>query len=159
VRGYGIAVASMWIDAHPPPFPTVDRTGRLRQLQSVFCGCGRAGRRHAAPNWRVAYRYAIREQTLCLTRTGAPLPYRVREDLARYDLAEIDAFELDELIHHYKRTTQKLWSFSTASGGQLEMAARTLEWLREQHDLRTGGSGRRRVAEASAAGHPGRLNG
>ena len=29
----------------------------------------------------------------------------VREGLARYDAREIDAFELDELIHHYKRAT------------------------------------------------------
>jgi hypothetical protein len=32
----------------------------------------------------------------------------VREGLARYDAREIDAFELDELIHHYHRATQKL---------------------------------------------------
>ncbi|MCA1697983.1 MAG: hypothetical protein LC790_03395 [Actinobacteria bacterium] len=27
---------------------------------------------------------------------------RVRDGLARYDAGEIDAFELDDLIHHYK---------------------------------------------------------
>ncbi len=59
----------------------------------------------------------------------------VRDGLARYDAGEIDAFELDELIHHYKRATQKLWSFCTGSGGQIEMVARTLEWLREQGEL------------------------
>lgn len=33
---------------------------------------------------------------------------RVREGLARYDTGQIDAFELDDLIHRYKRATQKL---------------------------------------------------
>jgi hypothetical protein len=59
----------------------------------------------------------------------------VREGLARYDAGEIDAFELDDLIHRYKRATQKLWSFCTGSGGQVKTAARTLEWLREQGEL------------------------
>jgi hypothetical protein len=60
---------------------------------------------------------------------------RVRAGLARYDAGEIDAFELDELIHHYKRATQKLWSFCTGGGGQMLTTARTLEWLREQGEL------------------------
>ena len=60
---------------------------------------------------------------------------RLCAQIARYDAGEIDAFELDDLIHHYKRATKKLWSFCTGSGGQIEMAARTLEWLREQNDL------------------------
>jgi hypothetical protein len=60
---------------------------------------------------------------------------RVRDGIDCYDAGEIDAFELDDLIHRYKRSTQKLWSFCTGSGGQVEMAARTLEWLREQGEL------------------------
>lgn len=60
---------------------------------------------------------------------------RVREGLARYDMGQIDAFELDDLLHRYKRATQKLWSFCTGSGGQVEMTARTLEWLRAQGEL------------------------
>jgi hypothetical protein len=60
---------------------------------------------------------------------------RVRDGIARYDAGAINAFELDDLIHCYKRATQKLWSFCTGSGGQVEMAARTLEWLREQGEL------------------------
>jgi hypothetical protein len=55
----------------------------------------------------------------------------VREGLERYDAGEIDAFELDELIHHYKRATQRLWS----GGAHVYSAARTLEWLREQGEL------------------------
>lgn len=60
---------------------------------------------------------------------------RVRDGLARYDAGEIDAFELDDLIHHYKQATQKLWSFCVGSGGHVEMAARTLEWLRQEGEL------------------------
>jgi hypothetical protein len=43
----------------------------------------------------------------------------VRGALDRYDVGEVDAFELDDLIHHYRRATQKLWSFRTGSGGQV----------------------------------------
>src|SRR4051794_1401296 len=59
----------------------------------------------------------------------------VREGLARYDASEIDAFELDELIHHYKRATQKLWSFCTGGGAHLYSTARALGWLREKGEL------------------------
>jgi len=33
------------------------------------------------------------------------------------------------------RATQKLWSFCVGSGGHVDMAARTLEWLRQQGEL------------------------
>ncbi len=59
----------------------------------------------------------------------------VREGLERYDAGEIDAFELDELIHHYKRATQKLWSFCVGGGAHVYSTARMLEWLREQGEL------------------------
>jgi hypothetical protein len=36
------------------------------------------------------------------------------------------------LIHHYKRSAQKLWSFCGSAGGAWERAALTLEWEREQ---------------------------
>jgi hypothetical protein len=65
----------------------------------------------------------------------AKLIERLRAGIARYDAGEIDGFELDDLVHHYKRATQKLWSFCVGSCGQVEMAAQTLEWLREQDDL------------------------
>jgi hypothetical protein len=56
----------------------------------------------------------------------------VRDGFARLDAGELDAFGLDELIHHYKRSAQKLWSFCGSSGGGWERAALTLEWWREQ---------------------------
>jgi hypothetical protein len=56
----------------------------------------------------------------------------VREGLRKLDADELDPFELDELIHRYKRSTQKLWSFCGSSGSGWERAALHLEWLREQ---------------------------
>jgi hypothetical protein len=57
---------------------------------------------------------------------------RVREGFARLDASEIDAFELDDLIHRYKRSAAELWKFCGSSGGQWERAAGTLAYLREQ---------------------------
>lgn len=65
----------------------------------------------------------------------ARLVERVRAGLERYDAGEIDAFELDDLIHHYKRATQRLWTFCTGGGAQVDSTARTLEWLRDQGEL------------------------
>jgi hypothetical protein len=56
---------------------------------------------------------------------------RVREGFARMDAGEIDAFDLDELIHRYKRSAQKLWSFCGQTGSDWLTTARTLEYWRE----------------------------
>jgi hypothetical protein len=56
----------------------------------------------------------------------------VREGFNQLEAGELDPFELDELIHHYKRSAQKLWSFCGSSGSGWERAALSLEWLREQ---------------------------
>jgi len=58
----------------------------------------------------------------------ADLLEHVRRGFAAYDAAEIDAFELDELIHHYKRSTQELWKFCAVSGADVERAVRALEF-------------------------------
>ena len=52
---------------------------------------------------------------------------RVREGFRRLDAGEIDAFELDELIHRYKRSARELWKFCGQTGGQWLTAARTIE--------------------------------
>jgi hypothetical protein len=65
----------------------------------------------------------------------ARLLEHVREGIARYDAGEIDVFELDDLIHHYKRATQKLWSFCSGGGSQVYSTARMLEWQREEGEL------------------------
>jgi hypothetical protein len=61
----------------------------------------------------------------------AKLLENVRDGFARLDAGESDAFDLDDLIHHYKRAAQKLWSFCT---GSAEHVAGTLAWMREQGD-------------------------
>jgi hypothetical protein len=55
----------------------------------------------------------------------------VRQGFRRLDAGEIDPFELDDLIHRYKRSAQKLWSFCGSSGSGWEHAALTIESLRE----------------------------
>ena len=57
----------------------------------------------------------------------------VRDGFQKLDAGEINRFELDDLIHHYKRSAQELWSFCNSTGSGGERAARTLEWNRE-HD-------------------------
>jgi hypothetical protein len=41
---------------------------------------------------------------------GALLEH-VRDGFARLDSGELDAFELDDLIHRYKRSARELWKF------------------------------------------------
>ncbi len=54
----------------------------------------------------------------------ADLLEHVRRGFAEYDAGQIDAFELDDLIHQYKRATIELWKFCGVSGSQLELVAR-----------------------------------
>ena len=56
---------------------------------------------------------------------------RVRAGFAELEAGEIDEFDLDEVIHHYKRSATELWKFCAASGGQWQRAANTLTYLRE----------------------------
>ena len=57
---------------------------------------------------------------------------RVRDGFARLDAGEIDAFDLDELIHRYKRSARELWKFCGQTGSGWVRAVRTLEFWREQ---------------------------
>ena len=65
----------------------------------------------------------------------AELLEHVREGFARYDAGELDAFDLDELIHRYKRSARELWKFCSGTGSQVEYTARTLERLSAEGDL------------------------
>lgn len=56
----------------------------------------------------------------------------VRAGFVRLDAGEIDEFDLDDLIHHYKRSATELWKFCGSSGGQWLQPARMLEYLRER---------------------------
>jgi hypothetical protein len=55
----------------------------------------------------------------------------VRAGFAQLDSGEIDEFDLDDLIHHYKRSAAELWKFCRSSGGQWQRAANMLTYLRE----------------------------
>ena len=56
----------------------------------------------------------------------------VRAAFAQLDAGEIDEFELDDLIHRYKRAANALWTFSGSSGGQWLQAATALAYMRER---------------------------
>ena len=57
----------------------------------------------------------------------ARLLEHVREGFVRSDAGDIDAFELDAVIHHYKRAAQKLWSACVGGGTHAGRLARLLE--------------------------------
>jgi hypothetical protein len=59
---------------------------------------------------------------------------RVRDGFVRLDAGEIDAFDMDDLIHHYKCSARELWKFCGSSGSEWERAASTLAYWREQGD-------------------------
>lgn len=59
---------------------------------------------------------------------------RIRDGIAKFDAGEIDVFELDEIIGHYKRSAAKLETFCGFSGGQWLRAARSLTHFREEGD-------------------------
>ena len=64
----------------------------------------------------------------------ADLLERVREGFERYDSGELDAFELDELIHRYKKAAGELWKFCAdmTGGVSASFIARTLEEMQER---------------------------
>ena len=112
------------------------------------CACDRAARRDAA-------RASVRVDVSAGRDSGDPTSERlrrrearaviaayhdeqlrallehVRTGFAQLDAGEIDPFELDDLIHHYKRSARELWKFCGSSGSQWERAARTLAFLRD----------------------------
>lgn len=59
----------------------------------------------------------------------------MRDALARYDVGEIDVFDLDDVIHHYKRAAHELWKFCVGTGSHVLFAARTLEYWEAEGEL------------------------
>lgn len=59
----------------------------------------------------------------------ASLISHVSTDLDRYRAGEIDAYEVDETIHHYHRATQELWKFcwGNSGGEHMLMIARIID--------------------------------
>ncbi|HUF32985.1 MAG TPA: hypothetical protein VMN58_07240 [Acidimicrobiales bacterium] len=60
----------------------------------------------------------------------------VREGFDLLDAGEIDEFELDDLIHRYKRAAGQLWTFCGSSGGQWLQAATALAHMRDRGEER-----------------------
>lgn len=66
----------------------------------------------------------------------AELLERVRDGFDRFDAGEIDAFELDELIHHYKRAARELWKFcGDLTGASARFTARTIEEMQGHGEM------------------------
>ena len=60
----------------------------------------------------------------------------VRRAFDQLDAGEIDEFELDNLIHRYKRAAKHLWIFCESSGGQSLQAADALTHMRDRGEER-----------------------
>ena len=103
-----------------------------------------------------AERRAAREQIAAYHQTQLRgLLEHVRAGFARLDAGEIDEFELDDLIHHYKRAATELWKFCGSTGGQWLQAARALRYRRDQGDepdwWEAGASRRSRSSDSGGA--------
>jgi hypothetical protein len=61
----------------------------------------------------------------------ATLLGHVARALERYRAGELDAFEVDDVIHRYTKAARELWKFCWlgGSGANVERVARTLEFL------------------------------
>ena len=94
-------------------------------------GVGDTGRRSADTSGRRASRELIADYHRSELRA---LLDHVRGGFEQLDSTEIDEFDLDALIHNYKRSAAELWKFCGSSGGQWERAANLLTYLREQGD-------------------------
>jgi hypothetical protein len=65
----------------------------------------------------------------------ADLLERVREGFADHDAGELDAFDLDDLIHRYKRAARELWKFcGSVTGSRAGSIARMLEDMQERDE-------------------------
>ncbi len=60
-------------------------------------------------------------------RELAALIERLRSGLESLDAGEIDVFEFDDLVHRYKRSAHKLWSFCVGGGNHIRHTARVLQ--------------------------------
>src|SRR5258708_14510131 len=59
---------------------------------------------------------------------------QVRAGFTAYDSGQIDAFQLDDVIHHYKSSAKELWKFCDVSGADVERAVRALEFRRADNE-------------------------
>lgn len=75
-----------------------------------------------------AQRRAAREQVTAYheARLGELIAH-VEQAVGRFRAGELDAFEVDAVIHRYHRAAQKLWVFCDQSGAQVETIAHLIE--------------------------------
>jgi hypothetical protein len=60
----------------------------------------------------------------------------VRDGFAHLDAGAIDEFELDDLIHRYKRAAKHLWLFCGSTGAHMLHAAGAIEAMRARGEDR-----------------------
>lgn len=82
-----------------------------------------------------AERRDARERVIAYHQASlAVLVGHVADTIDGYRAGELDAFEVDQLIHQYHRGAQELWKFCWASGGaaHLEFVADTIQRQADQ---------------------------
>jgi len=62
----------------------------------------------------------------------AELVERVGEAVDRHRAGDLDAFEVDEVIHQYHRAARKLWTFCELSGSHAEITAHTIQHMADE---------------------------
>lgn len=62
----------------------------------------------------------------------AELVGRVAEAVDRHRAGELDAFEVNEVIHQYHRATRKLWTFCELSGSRAEITAHVIQRMADE---------------------------
>ncbi|MGW4520171.1 hypothetical protein [Amycolatopsis sp. NPDC004378] len=62
----------------------------------------------------------------------AELVAHVAEAVDRHRAGELDAFEVDEVIHQYHRARQKLWAFCELSGSNAEITVHVLHRMADE---------------------------
>ncbi len=76
-----------------------------------------------------AERQAAREAVACYheARLGELIDY-IASAIDGYRAGEVDAYTVDETIHHYHRAARELWKFCWSGGGtHMEMIAHALD--------------------------------
>ncbi|WP_433662585.1 hypothetical protein ACQPW1_10785 [Nocardia sp. CA-128927] len=73
----------------------------------------------------------------------------------RFRAGQLDAFEVDGVIHQYHRAAQRLWTFCSQSGAQVEATAQVIEDMAAEGEAidwwQHGMSAKARRAEGSDA--------
>ncbi|WP_372663112.1 hypothetical protein [Amycolatopsis kentuckyensis] len=62
----------------------------------------------------------------------AELVARVAEAVDHHRAGELDAFEVDEVIHQYHRAARKLWTFCERFGSHAEITAHTIQHMADE---------------------------